>query len=86
MGGGGCVYYSVTVRYNISIWSRKRRHKVWGGWNGHVKEDTRPVLDALYKKPKDLSESEREERGHGEDGGVCYSTVYSQIHYRRMVS
>ena len=30
-GGCGCVCYSATVRYTITIWSRKSRHKTSGG-------------------------------------------------------
>ena len=41
---------------------------------GRAKAGTRPVGVELRKKPKDLSASEREERGHGE--GVCvYATL-----------
>ena len=39
---------------------------------GHSKAGTRPVGVELRKKPKDLSVSEREDRGHGEGGGVFY--------------
>ncbi len=35
------------VRYTVTIWSHKSRYKTWG---------------IVYKKPKDLSVSEREER------------------------
>ncbi len=41
---------------------------------GLAKEDTRPVGVGLRKNPKDLIESEREERGHGEGVGV-YTTL-----------
>ena len=40
---------------------------------GHTKEDTRSGGVELRKKPKDLSVSEREERGHGK--GVCVERV-----------
>ena len=40
---------------------------------GRAKEGTRPVGVELRKKPKDLSASEREERGHGE--GVSTENV-----------
>ena len=32
-GGCGCLWYSDVVRYNIVIWLRKNRHKVWGEWS-----------------------------------------------------
>ncbi len=32
-GGCGCVWYSPAVRYTIAIWSRKIRHKDFGGWS-----------------------------------------------------
>ena len=41
---------------------------------GRSKTDTRPVGVDLLKKPKDLSGSESEDRGHGEGGGV-YDTL-----------
>ena len=41
---------------------------------GHPKGDTKPVGVDLRKKPKDLSESEREECGHGKGVGV-YPTL-----------
>ena len=39
-----------------------------------TKESTSPEGVVLRKKPKDLSGSEREDRGHGEGGGV-YGTL-----------
>ena len=42
--------------------------------DGHEKSGTSPLGVELRKKPKDLSASEREERGHGE-GGDVYVTL-----------
>ena len=41
---------------------------------GRAKSGTRPMGVDLSQKPKDLSGSESEERGHGEGGGV-YATL-----------
>ena len=50
---GMCIVicYSHIVRSTVDIWSRKRRYETCGV--------------EVWKKPKDLSASEREERGHG---------------------
>ena len=48
---------------------------------GLSKTDTRPVGVELHKKPKDLSVSEREDRGHGEGGSVYGTLLQSDTIY-----
>ena len=45
---------------------------------GRAKAGTRPVGLGCAKKTEDLSASEREERGHGEGGGV-YATLQQSV-------
>ena len=63
-GGWVGVYYSAGVRYTITIWSRKNRDESSGGLT-------------CAKKPKDLSASERQDRGHGKGVGVYVTLLQS---------
>ena len=68
--GWECVWYSVADRYSADIWSNKIRY-------GRPKEGTSPVGVDLWKTPKDLHTSEREDRGYGE--GVSTEDVRESV-------